>query len=237
MGYKKLVQYGNVVETFEYKYDLPRNTYRKPKRRNFGRVSPKRNRRPDNLRRLKRNFTKLVLCNVSQKSRGCWVTFSFDQVVDIRTGMFIASDFFNRLKKSYRELSYIAVAEFQKRGALHFHCLIWGLPDIIAKHERRYRRLQHFWSRGFLDCVQTYGTPEKLASYIAKYMYKGMHDERMLSFKAYMVSRNILRPVSLSLETPFEYLSEIVDVDNSLAKESYYDTLWLGSCHYKKYII
>jgi hypothetical protein len=138
-----------------------------------------------------------------------------------------------------RDISYIAVPEFQKRGAVHFHVLVFGLGNEAITAERRTRFFANLWGHGFLDLLGTDGSP-KLASYLAKYMSKAMHDRRLVGKRAYSASRNVLRPVlantALQLSVCFADWG-LNTVDNPIAMQKEYDTLFLGRCVYKQFIV
>jgi hypothetical protein len=76
----------------------------------------------------------------------------------------------------------VAVSEFQKRGAIHFHALVWGIPPSVVKAERHTRLVASIWGQGFTDMIETDGN-SRLASYFAKYMKKAYLDPRMLKKK------------------------------------------------------
>src|SRR5690606_27837965 len=96
----------------------------------------------------------------------------------------------NKFGKAF---SYIAVSEFQKRGAIHFHALFWGLPAEVFSQERQTRTIALIWKQGFVYMKETDGN-DKLSSYLAKYMVKTFTDPRLKNKKAYLASRNIKRP-------------------------------------------
>jgi hypothetical protein len=64
-----------------------------------------------------------------------------------------------------------------------------------------------------------------------------MQDERLGGQKAFVASRNVMRSVSSSFASLFDFRDEIMDVNNSLLLYSKgFDTLWLGKGHYKLFI-
>lgn len=97
---------------------------------------------------------------------------------------------------------------------------------------RGYRKIQHQWARGFLDCLPTDGSP-KLATYMAKYMSKAMSDRRLYQSKSYVCSRNFLRPVSTEI-SPFDNLLYHIVGDVPPTRVRQYDTR-LGKCTYSMY--
>ena len=131
-----------------------------------------------------------------------------------------------------QDFRYIAVPEFQKRGSVHFHLMVWGLAKEKVKSERDKRYFAKIWSYGFLDVMQTDGS-DKLAGYLAKYMAKSFIDKRLVSKKAYMASRNVRRSSSVS-NFPKDLLKMIVRKGSKVYQKDF-QTQWLGSCRYQVY--
>lgn len=236
MGYKKIIISGNLIEEYEYEKAIPP---RKPQRY-VKKRSPSIRRRIDNVKRLRKTFYRLVRANIDGKANPYLITLTSVDVVSISQAYGRLTEFWSFLRRKVgSNFSYICVPEFQKRGSVHFHCLVWGLPPFMVKNERKSRIISRYWLWGFCDSVLTDGSP-KLAGYLAKYMYKSMLDERLLSEKAYSCSRNVMRPVYLKGQVQTSYLSEIIDVDNyafDIPKSLYiFNTTWLGKCIYKSYI-
>jgi len=141
----------------------------------------------------------------------------------------------NRFGDAFR---YIVVCEFQQRGAIHFHALVWGIPPGVVKQERRTRLVAGLWAKGFVDLRKTDGSV-RLAGYLAKYMKKMFLDQRLAGKKAYIASRNITRPVIVKDAIIGAYFTGLVEPDLSTAvlqESREYDTVWLGRCNYQKYL-
>lgn len=247
MGYRKLIQSGNLIETYEYKLDnIPRRANQRKREKNRSHIAS-RNRRPDNLYRLKGRFTRLIRSNLYGSEAPLFVTLTMYETVSVRRAYRSFSRFVQRLRARYgKAFKYVAVPEFQGNvysrtgelkeygGAVHFHALFWFLP-ITPQKERSRRILQWAWRRGYVDCIQTDGSV-KLAGYLGKYLFKAMHDERIGYQKAYVASRNVLRPVQVSYASAFQYLSEIVGgITPSVVRQ--FETQWLGTCKYTRYLL
>jgi len=229
MGYKKLILSGEMLETYEYEKDIYRKRH---KRTAVTRPKCAYSRRKDNVGRLKKLFVRLVRSNLTEQNSPLLLTLTFATVLRIDTAYECYSRFVKRMRAEYgQEWSYIAVPEFQKRGAVHFHVLAWNLPtDQFNGNERHSRHLLRLWAYGFCDIRETDGSP-KLAGYLAKYMQKAVYDERLLSQKAYVCSRNVLRPLSYALGTVFDFKKELFG-ETELIQKRVFDTQWLGSCTY-----
>jgi len=229
MGYKKLILSGEILETYEYEKDLNRS---KTKRGVSSRHKRSHFRRKDNVARLRKLFVRLVRSNIAKQKSPILLTLTMAQVLRIDIAYECFSRFIKRMRNEYgQEWSYIAVPEFQKRGAVHFHALVWNLPESQNIANERYSRdILRLWSFGFCDVRATDGSP-KLAGYLGKYMQKALHDERLLSQKSYVCSRNCVRPLSYTLGTVFDYKKELFG-ETELISTRKFDTQWLGSCTY-----
>ncbi len=246
MGYTKIIQSGDLIEKYEYQFDLPKRVPKDPKR---GRVASRddqlteegsadrlHKRRVSSINRCRQSFHRLVRANLS-KTPPVLLTLTMLDVVDIDDAYDSYHEFGQRLRRIIGSgASWIAVPEFQTRGAVHFHVLMWDLPSEYATQERNTRRIQNLWQAGYVDCISTDGSP-KLATYLAKYMSKAMHDERLVGKRAYSASRNVMRPLSLTSPTTINHACEIWGIDESTkpTQEREYDAHFMGRCKYKTY--
>lgn len=256
MGHCKLIQSGSLVEFYEYQKSVivrPRQGLEGVKRRRHFDVA----RREDSIRRSVKSFRRLVRSNFVADETPCLVTLTLLSPVSLATSRVFLREFFDRCRRAYgRQVRYIAVPEWQQRGVIHFHILMWGLPQELAclqkykkygkkkkavhvcpagaQCERHTRRLQRFWLRGFCDCIKTDGS-FALVGYLSKYMSKAMRDDRLRDQRAYSSSGNVLRSVSVSSPTLVDYLGEIVGDDAVASHVHRFGTQWLGSCLYRSF--
>jgi len=137
-----------------------------------------------NVQRCVSAFRRLVRANLVGDECPAFLTLTYVQIVSLKTAWSDFKGFILRLKRRNPRLKYVAVVEFQKRGAPHFHVLAWGIKKEIQEAERDTRYIQHQWLRGWVDLVRTDGHPA-ISSYMSKYMRKAMHDPRLSGQKAY----------------------------------------------------
>ncbi len=247
MGYKKIVQSGNLIEVYEYEKDINRKAIQKAhdtkfrneqlrKRHHIKRAPRTGFVRPDNARKRKKSFIRLVRANLVGETAPVFLTLTMYEVRSLRDAWLAFREFNQRLRRNEgKNLRYIAVPEFQRRGAVHYHVLIWGLNDEQVKKEPKLRYYQSLWQRGFVDCLSTDGSP-KLAGYLGKYLSKALLDARLSGQRSYMASQSALRPVSLPFEAAFEHAEEAfgIDLKNDIPiKEMVFQHKWLGDCHYR----
>lgn len=235
MAYTKIIQSGSIIEqwTYEKEPNPDRLVRKKPRIRR----TIHRERRADNIKKCKAAFTRLVRANLSPSKPPFLLTLTMRSIVSIDEAYRSYTAFGKRLRTRYGQgISWVAVPEFQKRGAVHFHVLVFDLPYEAYSNERRTRSLANLWGEGFCDIRKTDASP-KLASYLGKYMSKAMQDLRLVGKRGYSASRNVLRPVSLNTAFSVRTFRELWGLtgDNSLVKEREYDTMFLGRCIYKQF--
>jgi len=236
MGYVKSIVLGDYVEIYEYQKELPDKQFRKKR---VKRLKSFRILRYDNMFAREKRFRRLVVANCSRKNKFALLTLTMLRTVSITQSYECLRRFFRRLYQSQGKdnIRYIGIPEFQKRGAIHFHILVWGLPDYVIKQERDLRNLQRLWQVGFVDCRQAYGD-FKVANYLSKYMSKAMSDQRILGRRSYCTSSNILRPVLVTSMSPISYSKEIFGLDlrqEQPISEKHFISKWLGCGCYKLY--
>jgi len=236
--YTKIYISGHELELYQYdKSPAPRAPSRKKSK-----VSPftgtLRIRRWDNANKTRKAFRRLVFANVVQGRPPALLTLTMLHVAPLSDSYPKIKEFFRRLRVKGIVERYIAVPEFQKRGAVHFHVLVWGKITEYVSKERHTRTLQNIWGYGYVDIIQTDGSP-KLASYLSKYMSKTVSDNRLAGQKAFSTSSKVLRPVSYNTQTAIDYIrSEFsLGVENLPLHVRQFSTEWLGTCTYKKYVI
>lgn len=245
MGYNKIISYGNTLELYEYERDIVRLrptiiNVRESKLddENLG-VNGENNleerklgKRQDNARRASMAFRRIVASNLGGSSRPLLVTLTYrENFTDLKGAYKHLSSFIQSLRHKYgKNFRYVSVPEFQLRGAVHYHALIWELPEEVFLLERKNRTLARLWSWGYVYLKETDGD-EKLSFYLSKYMAKAFLDPRLKNQKCYVASRNIKRPL-VNSGVPSSMLGIIFDDyginENDPVLDREYLTSWLG---------
>ena len=195
----------------------------------------KQEKRRDNAQRSGMAFRRVVCSNLTADENPLLVTLTHkENQTDISESNRLFKLFIQRCRIKYgRAFRYIAVPEFQRRGAVHYHALFWGLPAELYHRERQTRELANLWGNGFTDIILTDGN-EKLSSYLAKYMIKNLLDIRLWNKKVYFCSRNIKRPIVVSGFDTFSFIEKDYGLDSlTPVMERTYDTMWLGEGRYR----
>jgi len=237
MSYTKTISYSDTLEFYQYEKS-PRYTPRKKRAVSvpdinagvdllggtFGREDEqKASRRQANIRRAVVGFKRIVKANISESDHAILITLTFAENI---AELAVARKNFNAFARDMRErfgenIRYICVAEYQKRGAIHFHTLFWGLPIEVATTERSTRLVAGIWGHGFVDIILTDNRPQ-LANYLTKYFVKQLSDIRFRGKKAYIASRNVIKPE--------------IRINGGIAQYLYSDLSTLRPLHEKKYM-
>jgi len=236
MSYTKIISAGDLVEVYTYEREPSPKRLRKSaleRRETF--YKPRRQRRADNLNKAKQSFRRLIRANL-QKGNPALLTLTMLDILPYADAVRCFTSFGQKARREFgQSFAWVAVAEFQRRGALHFHALVWGLTPYDVESEKRTRRIQNIWGFGYVDIAETDGSP-KLSTYLSKYMQKSMQDVRLLGKRAYCASRNLLRPLSFNTPTSIDLFTEAVGLaDLTPLQDRAYDTQWLGRANYKSY--
>ena len=251
MGYNKIIKYGDYLELYEYDKNILKLGRSKRRRKKIiddkdmgisgeNSLSERRlGKRQDNARRASLAFRRLVGANLGsdsgQYARPVLITLTYgDNFTDLKGAYGHLSSFIQSLRYKYGKIfKYAAVPEFQKRGAVHFHALVWGLPSELLLSERQTRTIARTWEHGFVYLKETDGN-EKLSFYLSKYMAKAFIDPRLKNQKSYVASRNMLRPVIQSGFSPVWPILEDYEIQNDTPLvDKTYGTKWLGKGRYR----
>jgi hypothetical protein len=161
-----------------------------------------------------------------------------ENITDVKIANNEFSDFIKRLnynlfntKKSY--LKYIAVPEFQKRGAVHFHIVFFNLSEGIVKQERKKRRIAEAWGHGFVD-FKPVNNIEHAANYISKYMSKNFHEPRLDGKKKYFCSKKLKKPHVIRDQARGDAIIEHLQGETT-SYETKFESPLLGNTNYFKY--
>jgi len=147
-------------------------------------------RRPDNVRRAAAAFRRLVRANLVGTENPALLTLTMLQILPIKTSGGLLTEFFVRARTRFgKQFKYIAVPEFQQRGAVHYHVIIFDSPYIPNAE------LNNMWGHGYSFIEKSYTDVFHLSNYMTKYLTKE-RDRRLYGKRAYFPSRSLLRPVT-----------------------------------------
>lgn len=266
MGFLKVLRHGSTVEIARYSRDL----VRPPK---GGRVFIRAPRTEQskkllqNIQRARRNIRRQVATAVYFKGRPAFATFTYgeNKAWTVEKALKDWKEFTYKIRKEYPDVSLIRVFEKHKKGDLHIHCIIFGLPATLpcivqnktGYHncpasrpcERKLRSMRTIWAHGHVDLAWA-NKVERAGSYIAKYLTKG-EDWRMFGRHLYSANTALHELVKMAKERGVYWdkstfkdgqgLEAEVEVLRAYAVElgmpRVFDTYWLGQCTYQSITI
>lgn len=250
----KIIQSGNVIEVIQFARPIYSGMDNKPPP--TGRIrdaceEDKSKNRQVTVSRAKSDIRRLVGANSGQWKdetgkpyKPVFMTLTFaENVQDFDTANHEFKLFMLRLgnrvgdRKKQNCLKYVVVPEFQKRGAIHYHLILFNLPYIPQ------RELKDIWRNGSLH-VKAIDSVDNVGAYISKYLRKDLGDERLKGKKCYFTSRGLLQPVKMELNTTDrqqgKMLESVVETAQALAVREYsvvYSSDYFEAITYTQYTL
>lgn len=134
-------------------------------------------------------------------------------------------------------LKYLAIPEFQKRGAVHYHVMFFNLPYIPVK------QISECWGHGYVY-INAIDEVDNKGAYMCKYLYKDVCDERLRGRKCYFTSKGLLEPKIIEFNTNTKEgkkeLESVNQTAQALSKREFfaeYDSEHLDHIIYKQYTL
>jgi hypothetical protein len=229
---KKAIIAGNQIEIYEYKESVIYG-YKDIKKGSKGRQAvandeDKEINREKVFKRARTNLRRLINANIESDSKFLTLTFK-DNITDLDFANKEFKKFIMRLNYNFNiKTKYSCVVEFQKRGAIHYHVILYNLNGKIDLN-----KLSDIWGNGFIKLNKINGI-DNVGAYICKYMTK-TDDKRLEGRKMYFNSRNLNKPTEIKD-------SEIVDalvgsLQNQSPKYENTFTNEYNTINYRQYII
>lgn len=138
-----------------------------------------------NLHRARTKIRRYIWANINKYSK--FVTFTYaENQKDIKTFFYDWKQFAKRMKRKGYELKYLYVLEYQQRGAIHAHCVIFNEEYIPIEV------IQSAWGKGHVD-INSIRSVKNMGAYVCKYLTK----ETMAEYnsKSYHISKGINKPI------------------------------------------
>lgn len=200
-----LVFAGDTIEVTHYQKSFPTGFTRNPAGRGVQATEEdQEENRGKCLRRARTQLRRMVLANVGQYSddqgqpyKPAFLTLTFaENVQDIEQANKVYNLFIKRLNnklfgRGVTRLKYVVVPEFQKRGAVHYHVVLFNLPYIPSGE------LAKVWGQGFIK-VNSVEEVGNVGAYVCKYLTKEIADERLNGRKHFWGSRGLVQPTTIA---------------------------------------
>ena len=224
----KIVISGGYAEVYYYSSGLLQGFKRKERIQEVTTNEEKRKRRYDSINRAKRNLKRIVLSNPDLNK---FLTLTFkDNVKDLNEAHKEFKKFIMRLRYKRDSFKYIAVVEFQERGAVHYHILL-NLKYIDNK------QLANIWGHGFVK-INRIDHVDNLGAYISKYLDKKFLDDRLNSRKAFFTSRDVKKPLEITDQKVCQDFVNFYQLDKEKPLKTFsFSNEYTGNVLYKIYKI
>ena len=138
----------------------------------------------------------------------------------------------NQLAHDQAYVKYVAVPEFQKRGAVHYHLVMFNLPYIKA------RVIEKIWTHGFIK-INAIDEVDNVGAYVCKYMTKEDDQDKLKGQKCYFTSRSINKPEEIKTLSDSKTGRKIKEMLNDLSEYKKYvteqDSEYYGLIRYTQY--
>lgn len=182
----------------------------------------------DNLTKTRNTLTNLIKANEHEFKTFITLTFDSKKINININDITECNSKFNiwktYIKQLFKDFKYIAVPEFQKRGAVHYHLLtnieydsklLTTERKIWSNKSKSYKIGKDVvgWSYGYTMAMNM--TDYNVISYLTKYLQKDV-DDRLFGQRKFFHSRNLIKPTTYYLDTEnmrFRELEEILKTD------------------------
>lgn len=211
----KAVWSGSIVELYEYENSIIKGETNNGLGRSIeANEENKARHRKNTLARARRTVRRLINANVDAWGEiPKFLTLTFAKnITDLKQANYEFKKFRQRLEYELKlKLKYVAVVEFQKRGAIHYHVVFFNLPFVESNY------LSDIWFNGFIK-INAIEHVDNVGAYVTKYMTKDNDDNRLIGKKSYFTSRGLKKPVEKYLDE-----KEIAKLKDKLSHKKVYE--------------
>jgi len=233
----KVVVSGKHVEVYKYKKQVWREFEKKnfedekpqkePKQlKAFEQMEIMKQKQQYSVNRTRTEIRRLINSN-PQLTKFMTLTFA-KNITDLKEANYIFNQFIKRMTYKYPDFKYLAIPEFQQRGAVHYH-LLCEMPFI------HFREIVEIWGQGNID-IRTLNDVDNIGAYVCKYLSKDMFDERTFGKKKFFRSQSLSEPIELLGYWAMKFVERVC---STLAPvfEKTFESEWVGEVEYKAYTL
>ena len=195
---------------YQYGYTIPNNPKEKKEEKE---------RKTNTNQRAKQKILNLIKGNIyHHKESPVFMTLTLkENIQDLKTANRLFSKFIMRFNDYQKyQIRYVAVPEFQERGAVHYHTIVFNLPFTKASLIE-----QKIWKLGSVNMrliQRQYG----LFNYLTKYISKNFSDNRFKNKKRYFYSLENKEEVTLNQQKGLELYQQVCS-DSKKVNEYIYE--------------
>ena len=189
------------------------------------------------IRRTKRQIKRLINSNSHLKK---FLTLTFaDNIESLEQANYLFMKFILKMKYRDPKFEYIAVNEFQKRGAVHYH-IICNIADgsfASIEENRLFERnfARDIWTHGFVKLKDVRDVTD-LGQYFCKYLSKDMFDERTFGKKKFFRSQTLSKPVEILGALAKAFIDRFISTLKPRF-EVVIESEWVGKIKYASYAL
>lgn len=177
--------------------------------------------------RSKLECQRLAKANIKDWETFITLTFA-DNVTDLNIANKRFKYFIDKVRRVKKDLKYLCIPEFQKRGATHYHLLtnISVKDNKLVYSQVDNKKFKHvkYWNDGFTSIETFKGDVKKIIGYISKYMTKDI-DNRLFNKHRYFYSKNLVAPkenhIDKDNEKEFDFYKKIIQDSDLIYHTSY----------------
>jgi len=227
--HNRIIISGNIVEYMEYEvpyykdYEMQDDWIKQGTTKNKDEIVE---RSEYSLKRSKNRIRRLINANSDIFDKFITLTFAENEK-NLDYCNYEFKKFIQRLKYNYKDLEYIVVVEFQKRGAVHYH-IVSNLGYI------RNKTLQQIWKNGFIK-INRIDRVDNIGAYVVKYLQKDMTDIRLKGRKCYFRSKGIKEPIEYTQKKEVDDLAVALLQDLEPVYRTEYNSEHTGKTIYFQY--
>lgn len=238
---QKIIYSGDIIETFNYEkgylkgYEIKESNNTQGRKKDF-KSGDYESHRKQVLSRAKSTLRRLINSNHNQYGKhftSKFLTLTFgENITDLDIAHYEFKKFILRLNylifnTKITNIKYNAVVEFQERGAIHYHVIIYNIPYT------RQNVIQETWGNGYV-WINKINHVDNVGAYITEYMGKDIQDDRLEGRKSYFSSRGLFKPIEITDKKIVDTVGAALPL-NFLKHSSSFENEYLGKIDYKQF--
>jgi|SRR5882724_9451144 len=169
-----------------------------------------------------------------------FLTLTFgENIQDLSEANRFFSEFMQWLNYEFRDIvigkiQYICVPEFQKRGAIHYHVIIFNFPFV----DKGVQRIRKRWKDRFeLRTLNKNRSVSAMVAYISKYITKQAIDGRFFGQKRFFPSKGLKKTITSKDAIANELICQKLEFFGVQKMERQIDLPFVGNLLYTMYYL
>jgi len=176
------------------------------------------------VNRTRTEIRRLINSN-PQLTKFMTLTFA-KNITDLKEANYIFNQFIKRMTYKYPHFEYLAIPEFQKRGAVHYH-LLCKMPFV------HFNEIREIWGQGNID-IKKLNNVDNIGAYVCKYLSKDMFDERTFGKKKFFRSQTLKEPIEILGWFAQKFVEKFLSLLTPKFEKTF-ESEWVGEVEYKAY--